>query len=41
MKQLEKIYKAAGASKKLELDFHPGPHAWGGNKSIEFFAKYL
>lgn len=39
--QLEKIYKAAGAKSKLELDLFPGPHAWGANKSAKFFSKYL
>jgi dienelactone hydrolase len=37
--QLEKIYKAAGTP--LELDVHPGEHAWGGRKSVAFFAKHL
>ena len=36
-RQLEKIYKAAGAGKNLELDLFPGAHAWGGNKSVNFF----
>lgn len=39
--RVKKIYEAAGASDKLELDFFPGEHAWGGNKSVEFFQKYL
>lgn len=40
-KQVEAIYKAAGASNSLELDCFPGEHAWGGNKSVEFFRKHL
>ncbi len=40
-KNLEKIYKAAGASDKLELDLHPREHGWGGNKSTAFFERYL
>ena len=40
-RRLAKIYKAAGAAEKLELDVFPGPHAWGGNKSVEFFREYL
>ncbi len=40
-KQLEKIYEAAGVIDKLELDLFPGGHAWGANKSVEFFKKYL
>ncbi len=40
-KQVEKIYKSAGAAKKLELDLHPNEHAWGGNKSVDFFRKHL
>jgi dienelactone hydrolase len=39
--QLEKIYEAAGAREKLELDLFPDNHAWGGNKSVEFFEKHL
>ena len=39
--KLEKIYEAAGVREKLVLDLHPGPHAWGGNKSLEFFGKSL
>ncbi len=35
------IYEAAGASKHLHLDLFPGGHAWGGNKSEEFFKHYL
>lgn len=40
-KQLQKIYKAAGASDNLWLDLHPGEHGWGGNKSEAFFGKHL
>jgi hypothetical protein len=40
-RQLEEIYKAAGVRDKLELDLFPQNHAWGGNKSVEFFGKYL
>jgi len=39
--RVKKIYQAAGAPEKLELDLHPNEHGWGGNKSIEFFKKYL
>ncbi|MBL8028133.1 MAG: hypothetical protein JNL74_17050 [Fibrobacteres bacterium] len=39
--KLEKIYAAAGVKEKLSLDLHAGPHAWGGNKSLDFFDKYL
>jgi dienelactone hydrolase len=38
---LEKIYTTADASKHLELDLHPNGHAWGGNKSLDFFGKHL
>jgi pimeloyl-ACP methyl ester carboxylesterase len=38
---LEKIYAAAGASDKLELDLHPNDHAWGGNRSVAFFRRHL
>jgi hypothetical protein len=40
-RNVERIYKAAGASDRLELDYFPGEHQWGGNKSREFFGKYL
>lgn len=40
-KQLEQIYEAAGAREVLELDQFPKNHAWGGNKSVEFFKKHL
>jgi dienelactone hydrolase len=40
-RELEKIYRAAGASEKLELDLFPGGHVWGGNKSVAFFRKHL
>jgi len=39
--RLRAIYQAAGAGKHLELDFHPGEHGWGGNKSEAFFTKHL
>ncbi len=39
--KLEKIYSAAGAAEKLELDLFPGEHGWGGNKSVKFFKKHL
>jgi dienelactone hydrolase len=40
-KGLEKIYRAAGAREKLQLDYFPGEHAWGGNKSVDFFREHL
>lgn len=40
-KKLKKIYEAAGIPEKLELDLFPGGHAWGANKSVDFFNKYL
>jgi len=39
--QVEHIYETAGHRDRLELDLHPGGHAWGGNKSEAFFRKYL
>jgi hypothetical protein len=39
--QVEKIYEAAGIRDRLELDLFPGNHSWGGNKSVDFFSKYL
>lgn len=40
-RQVEKIYKAAGAAKQLELDLFAGEHSWGGHKSEAFFKKHL
>jgi Dipeptidyl aminopeptidases/acylaminoacyl-peptidases len=40
-RQVERIYRAAGASGRLELDLFDGEHAWGGNRSAAFFKKYL
>ncbi|MHB9132872.1 MAG: alpha/beta hydrolase family protein [Armatimonadota bacterium] len=39
--QVEKIYQTAGAADRLQLDFFPGEHAWGANKSVDFFKKHL
>lgn len=39
--KLSAIYKAAGASDQLYLDKFTGGHAWGGNESKNFFARYL
>lgn len=40
-RQVEAIYEAAGARDRLHLDLFPGEHAWGGNRSVEFFGEYL
>ncbi|MEJ7902000.1 MAG: hypothetical protein WKF63_09130, partial [Thermomicrobiales bacterium] len=40
-RQVTTIYETAGHADRLELDLHPGGHAWGGNKSEAFFRKYL
>lgn len=40
-RQVEAIYRAAGAADSLELDLHPGEHGWGGNRSVAFFRKHL
>ena len=40
-REVEKIYTAAGAREKLELDLYEGGHRWGANKSVEFFRKSL
>ena len=40
-RRLEKIYAAAGAADRLELDLHGGGHGWGGNRSEAFFGKFL
>ena len=40
-RQVKRIYRAAGAADRLELDLHPGEHGWGGNHSETFFGKHL
>ncbi len=40
-REVERIYAAAGVRDRLELDLFEGGHAWGANKSVEFFRKYL
>ena len=40
-REVERIYHAAGAGGRLELDFFPGGHRWGGNRSEAFFRKAL
>lgn len=32
---------AALMRNRLHLDYFPDEHKWGGNKSVEFFTKYL
>ncbi len=39
--QAKAIYGAASAADRLELDFFPSEHGWGGNKSVEFFRRWL
>ena len=38
---LERIYRAAGAAGRLELDLAPVEHSWPNRKSLPFFRKYL
>jgi dienelactone hydrolase len=40
-RKVKRIYQAAGAADKVELDFFPGQHAWGAHKSVEFFSRHL
>ncbi len=40
-RQVERIYRAAGASDRLELDLFEGEHGWGKNRSEAFFKKHL
>ena len=39
--EVEKIYAAASARDKLELDLFEGGHQWSGRKTSAFFKKYL
>ena len=36
-RKVEMIYQASGAEDRLQLDLFEGGHAWGGNRSVEFF----
>jgi dienelactone hydrolase len=38
---VKRIYDAAGVGERLWADTFPGPHAFGGRKTEEFFARYL
>ena len=40
-REVEKIFDAAGVRDRLELDLFEGGHQWGGNKSVEFFRRWL
>lgn len=40
-REVEKVYAAAGAGDKLELDLFDGGHQWSGRKTLDFFNKYL
>lgn len=40
-RKVERIYQAAGCPERLELDLFDGGHQWGGNRSVNFFRKYL
>ena len=40
-REVEQIYAAAGASENLNLDLFAGEHAWGANKSVDFFSQFL
>jgi dienelactone hydrolase len=39
--ELRKIYQAAGAIDKLELDLFEGGHKWSGRKAFRFFKEHL
>jgi dienelactone hydrolase len=41
LKQVERIYAAAGASNVFEGDVFPGGHRWSGAKSNAFFRRHL
>lgn len=40
-REVEKIYHAAGVADRLELDLFEGGHAWGANRSVGFFRRWL
>jgi hypothetical protein len=39
--RVRRIYAAAGASDRLELDLFPGEHGWGDNRAEDFFRRHL
>jgi hypothetical protein len=39
--QVRRIYEAAGAGERLELDLFPGEHGWGDHRSEAFFGRHL
>jgi hypothetical protein len=39
--EVERVYAAAGARDKLQLDLFEGGHAWGANTSVVFFREHL
>ena len=41
IKPLKRIFKAASADNKLDVEIHPSPHAFGGNRAYTFFKKPL
>lgn len=38
---VERIYAAADAADRLDLDLHPGGHAFSGAKAFDWFARWL
>ena len=40
-REVEKIYRAASATEKLQLDLFEGGHGWNGGKTFDFFNRYL
>lgn len=40
-REVQTIYDAAGAGEHLWLDVFEGGHVWGGNRSADFFRRYL
>jgi len=40
-REVEKIYRAAGADGMLDLDLFEGGHRWGARKSLAFFGRHL
>jgi len=40
-REVQRIYAAAGATDKLQLDLYEAGHSWGGNHSVAFFKRWL
>jgi len=40
-RKVQAIYTTAGCRENLDVDLFEGGHAWGGNRSVDFFKRHL